>query len=194
MSHGAAGSAVTGGNIDDFIKTAHDADQLIKSSTLYLLNGVADQAVIDAEKAKRDAANNIADPKERDAALAKIDADEATLVQKAFDSDAAQAKIAAMNKHQLNQFGNAAFTFMIGVLKDKQLASDSTALVSGVAANPMLLPRLASLKDVVSSVSSQAGNSAKIADGLIKLATSGKISKLPTSASDTPKQMDSMQD
>lgn len=189
---GASGSAVTGGNIDTFVKTAHDADQLITTSTQYMLNVVADQDVIEAQKAKRDAANAIADPKERDAAIAKIDADNATIVQKALDSDKVQAKISSMNKHQLHQFGNAAFSFMVGVLKDKQLADESSSLVSGVAANPTLLPRLSSLKDVVSSVSSQASNSAKIADGLVKLAQSGKISKLPTSASDTPKQMDSM--
>ncbi|RAR54563.1 hypothetical protein C7401_12459 [Paraburkholderia unamae] len=148
--------------------------------------------MIEAQKAKRDAANSIADPKERDAALAKIDADNAAIVQKALDSDKVQAKISAMNKHQLTQFSNAAFSYMVGVLKDKQLADESSSLVSGATANPTLLPRLSSLKDVVSSVSSQASNSARIADGLVKLAQSGKFSKLPTSASDTPKEMATM--
>lgn len=113
-------------------------------------------------------------------------------MQKAFASKDAQDKISAMNKEQLSAFGNAAFTFMLGVLKDKQLASGSTALVSGVASNPMLVPRLAVLKDVASSVSSQAVNSAKIGDGLIQLASAGKIPPLPTSTSDKPKDVESM--
>ncbi|CAD6554623.1 hypothetical protein LMG27952_05643 [Paraburkholderia hiiakae] len=47
---------------------------------------------------------------------------------------------------------------MVGVLKDTQLAGESSSLVSGVAENPKLFPRHSSLKDVVSSVSSQASN------------------------------------
>ena len=100
-----------------------------------------------------------------------------------------QAAQNGMSKEQLSAFGNAAFTFMLGVLKDKQLADGSRALVSGVAANPTLLPRLAALKDVASSVSAQAANTAKIGEGLVKLASAGKIAALPTSASEQPKEV-----
>lgn len=99
-------------------------------------------------------------------------------------------KLSTMNKAQMASFGNAAFTFMLGVLKDKQLAEGSTALVSGVSSNPMLIPRLGALKDVASSVSSQLSNTAKIGEGLVKLAKAGKITALPTSASEKPKKVD----
>jgi hypothetical protein len=186
---GSSAQSVSAGDIDSFIKTAQDADQMIDTASQYIFKAVGDQKDIAEQEDKRATANSIADPKEKAAAIHKIDADEATLVQKAFASKEAQDKINAMSKEQLKSFGNAAFTFMLGVLKDKQLASGSAALVSGVASNPMLIPRLIVLKDVASSVSSQAVNSAKIGDGLIELASAGKIPSLPTSTSDKPKEV-----
>jgi hypothetical protein len=189
---GASAPSISAGDIDAFIKTAQDADQMIDTSSQYIFAAVGNQKDIAALKDKLTAANGIADPKEKEAAIQQVKADEATLVQKALASKEAQDKINSMNKEQLHAFGNAAFTFMLGVLKDKQLASGSTALVSGVASNPMLIPRLAVLKDVASSVSSQAVNSAKIGEGLIQLANAGKIPPMPTSTSDQPKEVSSM--
>jgi hypothetical protein len=48
---------------------------------------------------------------------------------------------------------------------------------------------LVALKDVVTSVTEQAGNTEKIGVGLVKLATAGKIAALPTSASDKPREV-----
>jgi hypothetical protein len=189
---GSSGTSVSGGDIDAFIKTAQDANQMIDSASQYIFKAVGDQKDIAEQEAKRDAANNIADPKEKAAAIQKLDDDQATMLQKTLASKDAQAKIDAMNKEQLTSFGNAAFTFMLGVLKDKQLASGSTALVSGVASNPMLISRLPALKDVAASVSTQAVNSAKIGEGLIQFAKAGKIAALPTSASETPKEISSI--
>jgi len=192
LGGGAASSNVSAGDIDAFIKTAQDADAMIASSTDYIFRALADQEAIAKLDAERAAANAIADPKEKQAALDKIKDDEATAAQKALVSDDVQQKLSRMSKKQLTEFGNAAFTFMLGVLKDKQLADGSRALVAGVAANPMLAPRLGALKDAVSSVSSQAVNTAKIGDGLVKLAGAGKIITLPKSASEAPKEVASM--
>ena len=189
---GSSTHSVSAGDIDTFLKTAQDANQMIDTSSQYIFKAVGDQKDIAAQEAKRAAANGIADPKEKAAAIQQINADDATMVQKAIASKDAQDKINAMSKEQLNSFGNAAFTFMLGVLKDKQLANDSTALVSGVTSNPMLISRLPELKDVVSSVSSQVVNSAKIGDGLIQLAKAGKIAALPASASEQPKEVNAI--
>ncbi|KJK20740.1 hypothetical protein UB46_30980 [Burkholderiaceae bacterium 16] len=187
---GTSASAVSAGDIDAFIQTAQDADQMIGTASRHIFKAVASKEETAAQEAKLAAANNIADPAEKAAALNKIRDDEATLLQKSLASQEVQDKLKAMNKAQLASFGNAAYTFMLGVLKDKQLAEGSTALVSGVTANPTLLPRLGALKDVVSSVSAQAVSTAKIGEGLLKLAKSGKIAALPTSASDKPKRVD----
>lgn len=188
---GAGGSAhaVSAGDIDLFIKTAQDADQMIGAASDYLIKAVGDQQVVAELQAKMTAANSIADPKEKEAAIQKAKDDEATALQKSLASKETQDKIATMNKDQLGKFGAASYTFMLGVLKDKQLASDSSGLVSGVSSNPMLVTRLPDLKNVASSVSSQVANSVKIGEGLVQLAQAGKITALPTSASDKPKEI-----
>lgn len=187
---GASGSAVSAGDIDAFIQTANDANQMIGTSSAHIFKALASKEEIEALEARMKAANAIADPAEKAAEISKIKSDEATAVQKALVSKEGEAKLGAMNKAQMASFGNAAFTFMLGVLKDKQLADGSTALVSGVASNPALVTRLGALKDVASSVSSQVANTAKIGEGLVKLAKAGKIAALPTSASEKPKKVD----
>lgn len=186
---GSSTRTVSGGDIDAFIKTAQDADLMIGTATAHIFKAVGNSEDIAALEAREAAANTIADPAEKAAAIDQIRTDKATAVQKALSSKDVQDKLQAMSKAQLNSFGNAAFTFMLGVLKDKQLADGSRALVSGVAANPVLLPRLAALKDVALSVSAQASNTAKIGEGLVKLASAGKIAALPTSASEQPKEV-----
>ncbi|MFM0140634.1 hypothetical protein [Caballeronia grimmiae] len=189
---GSSAGAVTGADVDSFIKTAQDADAMIATSSRYIYRALEGEKAIKEQEDKLAAANAIADPAEKAAALNKIRDDEATAVQKALASNDIQAKLASMNKEQLKSFGNAAFTYFLGVLKDKQLADGSRALVSGVAANPMLLPRLAALKDVVASVSAQAISTAKIGEGLVNLASAGKIAALPTSASEAQKPVQTL--
>jgi hypothetical protein len=187
-----SGNAVSAGDIDAFLKTAQDADTMIGTATAYIFKAVANKEDIAALEAREAAANSIADPSEKAAAISKIEADKATLAQKGLASKDMEAKLSAMSKAQLASFGNAAYTFMLGVLKDKQLADGSRALVAGVASNPVLLPRLGALKDAATSVSAQAVNTVKIGEGLVKLASAGKIAALPTSASETPKPVDSI--
>ncbi|MEC5409316.1 hypothetical protein VOM14_27575 [Paraburkholderia sp. MPAMCS5] len=187
VSGGAASSNVSAADIDVFIKTAQDADAMIASSTDYIFRALADKADIEKYEAGMAQARTIADPKEQQAAIDKIKDDEVTATQKQLASADIQQKLNGMSKEKLKAFGNAAFTYMLGVLKDKQLADGSRALVTGVAANPVLVGRLAALKDVVSSVSSQAVNTAKIGDGLVKIASAGKVITLPTSSSDKAK-------
>jgi hypothetical protein len=189
---GASAGTVSAGDIDLFIKTAQDADTMIATASRHIFRAVETKDEIAKQEAALATANSIADPAEKQAALNKIRDDEATAVQKALASNDIQEKLKGMNKDQLKSFGNAAFTYMLGVLKDKQLADGSQALVSGVAANPTLLPRLAALKDVATSVSAQAVSTAKIGEGLIKLASAGKIAALPTSASEKAKPVESL--
>ncbi|WP_368621856.1 hypothetical protein [Paraburkholderia sp. BR13444] len=189
---GASAGTVSAGDIDLFIKTAQDADAMIATASRHIFRAVETREDIVKQEEALATANSIADPAEKQAALNKIRDDEATAVQKALASNDIQEKLKGMSKDQLKSFGNAAFTYMLGVLKDKQLADGSQALVSGVAKNPTLLPRLAALKDVAASVSAQAVSTAKIGEGLVKLASAGKIAALPTSASEKAKPVDSL--
>lgn len=65
---GAGGSSVqsvSAGDIDAFIKTAQDANQMIDASSQYIFKALGNQKDIAELEAKRAAANDVADPKER---------------------------------------------------------------------------------------------------------------------------------
>jgi hypothetical protein len=191
---GGSANTVSTGDIDTFIQTAKQADQLITQSTELMASAVESEDQISKQKAARDAANTIADPKEQKAAVEQLQADEQTQLQKTLSSDDINNKIASMSAQQRKSFEAAAINFTIGALKDKQLVSSSSSLVAGVTANPSLVTRLPDLRDVVSSVSSQASHSASIGMSLAKLATSGKIKTLPASADSKPVEAGSMTD
>lgn len=180
-------SNVSAGDVDAFIKTAQEADLLVNSAANYIFKSVAQKEQIAKYEEAMKAAEIISDAKEKDAKINQIKADRDTELHKSLASKETQDKVKSMSKEQLKHFGNAGYTFMLGLLKDKQLAEGSTALVSAVAANPMLATKLIVLKDTAASVVSQVKSASQIGEGLIKLAKVGNLNIMPTSSSDKPK-------
>lgn len=182
-------SAVSSGDVDAFIKTAKEAELMIDSAANYIFKAVANKEEISKYEEALKVANSLSDPKEKEAKLNQIDADRDTYLQKSLASKETEAKVKGMNGDQLKHFGNAGFTFMLGLLKDRQLADGSASLISGVTANPMLVSKLVVLKDTASSITSQVKSATKIGEGLLKLAKVGNINIMPTSASEKPKEV-----
>jgi len=182
-----SGSKISAGDVDTFIRTAHEADLMINTAASHIYKMVANKEEVAKYEAALQAANTVSDPKEKEAKINQIKADRDTDLKKMLASKETEAKVKGMNAEQLKNFGNAAYTFMLGILKDKQLAEGSTALVSGAGSNPSLLPKLASLKDAASSVASQVKSAASMGEGLVKLAKVGNINIMPASTSEKPK-------
>ncbi|MDN4058204.1 hypothetical protein QPK31_08160 [Massilia sp. YIM B02769] len=183
-------NAASSGNVDadikSFLQTADEARQLTGQSALSLGQALLTKTEMEAAEAALAAANAIADPKEKEAAKAKVVTDVQAQLAK-VDFDAAAKELAKANDKKKNALvGNSMFNFVLGLLKDKELASRGSALASSAASNPMLLAKAGQVKDVLSSLSSQMGDMGKIATGLQKMATTIKSVPLPTSASAAP--------
>lgn len=180
------GGNVSGDDVDAFIQTARQADQLINQSARLIYLALASQE----EKAKHEAAitaaNEITDVSEKKAKLEQINADTATALQKTLNNQETINSINKMSAAQRKNLAGSAFNFMLGLMKDKELAQRSTNLVSGVSSNPMLAPKLVNLKEAVSSVSGQVKNGVKIADGLVSMAKAGNMKIMPASTSEKP--------
>ena len=188
----ASSSSVSAGDVDAFIQTAKEAELLIDKAADHIFKALANKEEVAKYEAALKAAEEIKDVKEREAKINQIQADRDVSLQKTMASKETEAKVKTMNTKQLTNFSNAGFTFMLGLLKDRQLADGSANLVSGVAANPMLAGKLLALKDTASSVANQVQSASKIGEGLVKLAKVGNINIMPASASDKPKAVDSM--
>jgi hypothetical protein len=183
-------NAASSGNVDadikSFLQTADEARQLTGQSALSLGQALLTKTEMEAAEAALAAANAIADPKEKEAAKAKVVTDVQAQLAK-VDFDAAAKELAKANDKKKNALvGNSMFNFVLGLLKDKELASRGSALASSAASNPMLLAKAGQVNDVLSSLSSQMGDMGKIATGLQKMATTIKSVPLPTSASAAP--------
>jgi len=181
-----AGSGNVEADIKAFLQTADEARTLTGQSAFSLGQALLTKTEMEAAAAALAAANAITDPKEKEVAKAKVMTDVQAQLAK-VDFDAAAKELAKANDKKKNALiGNSMFNFVLGLLKDKELASRGSALASSVASNPMLLSKAGEVKDVLSSLSSQMGDMGKIATGLQKMATTIKSVPLPTSASAAP--------
>jgi len=181
-----AGSGNVEADIKAFLQTADEARTLTGQSAFSLGQALLTKTEMEAAAAALAAANAITDPKEKEVAKAKVMTDVQAQLAK-VDFDAAAKELAKANDKKKNALiGNSMFNFVLGLLKDKELASRGSALASSVASNPMLLSKAGEVKDVLSSLSSQMGDMGKIATGLQKMASTIKSVPLPTSASAAP--------
>ena len=181
-----AGSGNVEADIKAFLQTADEARKLTGQSAFSLGMALLTKEQMQAAQDQLDAAKKITGTKEREAAESKVTVDLQAELAK-VDYDAVAKDLAKANDKKKNALiGNSMFNFVLGLLKDKELASRGSALASSVASNPMLLSKAGEVKDVLSSLSSQMGDMGKIATGLQKMATTIKSVPLPTSASAAP--------
>jgi hypothetical protein len=178
------------GDVDAFLKTASEADGLIRQSSDALFKAVATKEELDAHADKMKAANEVADPKEKEAALKKAEDDQqAQLAKVDFAAKAVEAKT-SMDAKQKAQTGTAIYNFTLGMLKDMELLERGQGVVSSISGNPMAITKVLKVKDVLSSLSSQMSNISTIAAGVQKMSSVVKLDALPTKSSDQPKAWD----
>lgn len=176
-------------DVDGFLRTADEADELVRKSSDALFKAVATKAEIDAQEDKIKAANAIQDPKEREAALKQASDDQQAQLAKA-DFAAANAAISKEKDAKKKAHTSAAaYNFTLGMLKDREVLEIGQSLISSMSGNPMALLKLGRVKDVVSSLSGQMSNISTIAAGVQKMSSVVSVSALPTKSSDKPKPM-----
>lgn len=184
------GASASAGNVDadikSFLQTSDEAHALTTRSATALGNALLTKEKMQANSDALDAANKIADPKERDIAVAKVQADlQAELAKVDYQSQA--AALAKENDSKKNALvGASMYNFVLGLLKDKELVGRGQSLVSGAASNPAAITKMGKVKDVVASLSGQMDNMGKIAVGLQKMSGVIKSKPLPTSAASAP--------
>ena len=179
---GSGGRNTIDQNVEAFLKIAGDVNDLIVASSDVLFKTVATDEDIEAHNREVKAANELADPKERNAALRKIQEEE--LVVLANIDYAAKVKNTDQQRQQL--IGASIYNFTLGVMKDRLLIDIGKKWISLEDSNQIRTTKLASVKEVIGSISSQMDSMKKIATGIKNLGVEVNLDSLPTSASDTP--------
>ena len=180
-------STTSAGDVDGFLKTAEEAEGLIRKSADTLFKAVATKGELDAHADKMKAANAVADPKEKEAAIKKASDDQQAQLAKVDFAAKAETAKTAMDAKQKAQTGAAIYNFILGMLKDKELLDRGQGLISSISGNPAAMTKVTKVKDVMSSVSSQMGNISTIATGIQKLSSAVNLEALPTKTTDQPK-------
>jgi hypothetical protein len=174
---------------DEFIKQAQDADKLMKASRDYLFKGLASKDEVERIDRLQKAAEATTDPKEKDAKIAELGKEkDAVLKQVNFSQKAEQLK-ASKNSEQNKQIGNASFNFLLALLRDKELAGQSSSVISSATSNPAMMAKVPALKDVAASLTSQVGTASDLASKLPTLFSAVELKAAPTKASDAPMQL-----
>ncbi len=173
-------------DVETFLKTADDAHALTSKSVEVLGEALLTKEEIQKNSESLAAANKIQDPKEREAAIAKHEADVSADLAK-VNYEAKSKELAKSNdKKKTSQIGASMYNFVLGLLKDQELAGQGSGLISSVSSNPMMAGKALKVKDVMASISGQLGNMGKIASGLQKLNSVIKTTPLPTSSAAAP--------
>lgn len=180
-------SQSTSMSIGDWVKIAQEAEALVNKSAEAIAQAVLSKKDNDELDARKKAAEEIKDPAEKKAALAKIAADRNALIADT-DTKAASEKLKKENDaKKIASLGVAVYNFVLGVLKDKELMETSKDVISSASKNPAALKDVGKVKDIAGSLSGQMAGMSKVVTKLPELASVAKV-KLPEKASEPSKE------
>lgn len=180
------GGGATAADVDTFLGKATDADGLVTRAADALFSAVADKAQIVKYDQEMKAAEEKADPKEREAAVREAhQSREATLAGIDFEK-AAKEKVALLDEAKKEKTGSAVYNLALGALVDMDLVAQGKKLVSGPP-SPAIAGKLPEVKDALARLASQADGLGKVVSKAKALMSVVKLDALPTSAADAPK-------
>jgi len=189
------GSNVSRNDLDGLYALCCDADNLLQKSVDLTFNMLANKDELQKMELRMREANNIKDPKEKEAAINKIEQDKAALVQKYLDEQQISQKMQSLNAEQRKLLGNAIYNILLASLKDKDAVEKAQQLTQKIQANPAASTSYAGdlpkLKDIVTGVPPQADKAVTLGTNLTKVARANKIEvAVPKSSSDPKKEVD----
>lgn len=189
-----AGSSSGGdvsGQVATFQESALTSNQLMANSSVYLLRALVSKERGAELQKQLDAINQISDPKEKNAQLAKLVASNkselATLEQDKKVRD--QLKKASSEKKKA--MGAGLFNLALGLLKINQLQQSGTAIVDGVKSNPAEALKTGPVAATLPVLADLASNGKSLVDTGSKLIKAADIKvELPTAADVTAQPLD----
>lgn len=190
---GSSKTNASAGDPDAFIKSALAAEKLMDNSVTFLSRSLASKSESAAIEAQIKAANLVTDPAEKEAKLSEIKKSQAAVINANSSKEKLMADVAKMDGAQKENLGAAAFNFALALLMDKDLIGQTSGLISSISSNPMNILKLASIKDVASSLANQVSAASQISSKMPDIFSAVGI-KAPLSKDEKPKEVTSKAD
>jgi vacuolar-type H+-ATPase subunit I/STV1 len=176
---GSTGSALSRQEIDAFFDLSKQADNLLQRSVNSLSRILLNKDEIDRLDRQRQEVEGIKDPKEREAAVTKVNEDRRATVAKAAESKEAQEKVGKLDDKQKKLAVDSIYNLILSGLKNKACVQLASGISQKAQANPMSaanysteLPRI---KDAAVLLPDKAEKTFALGNNLVKLAKSGNI-------------------
>ncbi|WP_373988710.1 hypothetical protein [Duganella sp. BuS-21] len=98
----------------------------------------------------------------------------------------ANEDVKKMDAKQKEKLAGAATNFVLAALKDRELLSQSSTVLSSLSSNPANLSKLGTIKDAASSLKNQLELAGSLATKVPKVFSAVGVKNPPTKASDAP--------
>jgi hypothetical protein len=184
------GGGPTMSDIDNFIASALVSEVLARKSEVQLARAVLAKEILDPLEQRRAAAEAMTDGKEKQAALRKVDQDREAALAKVDYQKVSNEEAAKWDEEKKTNVRDALFNLALCSLVDIELVDSGRKLASGPPpADPAIATRIPLVNDTVSALGNQTKSLGKISGSTKTLTTVVKLDKLPTSASEKPREV-----
>ena len=190
-----SGGSVSRSDIDAVYTLVLDAEALLKKSVDIAFKLLASKEELEKIEQRQKQIDEIKDPKEKEAEMKKVQEDKMAATQKMIEKEETSKKAAALDAQQKVLFGKSIYNLILAGLKDKDAVVKAKDVSQKIQGNPSSATNFASdvnkLKDIVTTVPSQAEKIGTLGNNLSKFASKNNIEvAMPQSAADKPKEVE----
>lgn len=173
-------------DVDGFLKNAGIAEALMRTSLDQLATSLASKEQIAQIDALKKQAAEKTDAKEKGAVDQEVAKSQAAVLNSLDFDKVANEDVKKMDAKQKQKLAGAATNFVLAALKDKELISQSSTVMSSLGSNPANLSKLGTVKDAASSLKNQLELAGSLATKVPKVFSAVGVKNPPTKASDEP--------
>ncbi len=186
------GGSVSRASLDKLYKLVAEAETLLDKSVNIALSMVANKEETEKITQRQKEIEKIQDPKEKEAAMKKVQEDKIAIVAKATEKAETAKKIESLDGTQKKLFGASVYNVVLAALKDKEAVETSKSLSTALKSNPTAAASFSNdvprVTNIASSLPEQAKKATDLGSALTKLAKTAKVEvAVPASAADAPK-------
>jgi len=186
------GGSVSRASLDKLYALVSEAEALLDKSVNIALSMVANKDEAEKIAARQKEVEKIQDPKEKEAAMKKVQEDKIAIVAKATEKADTAKKIESLDGKQKKLFGASVYNVVLAGLKDKEAVETSKSLSAALKSNPTAAASFSNdvprVTNIASSLPEQAKKATDLGSALTKLAKTAKVEvAVPASAADAPK-------
>lgn len=185
------GGSVSRATLDKLYKLVSEAEALLDKSVNIAFSMVANKEETEKYTQRLKEIEKIQDPKEKEAAMKKIEADKIAILAKATEKAETAKKIESLDGKQKKLFGASVSNVVLAGLKDKEAVETSKSLSAALKSNPTAATSFSAdvprVTNIASSLPEQAKKVTDLGSALTKLAKTAKVEvALPSSAASEP--------